>query len=229
MAAAATAWTHFLTRSLATRLDPDTFSSYAELLSTKYLLPKSHLCEIFLRPTSENDASLDPRIPRFLQVLLGLELVDTPGILRALWKWSSFGKDAENSGDGEESGKAEGARKKRWSSSYASEEMLFYRLAKHISSGAGPRNNQEAVKLVLVCIQWMEIAAVASHGADEMLGLGGHAEDMGAATMALGTLLVAVVENGRVVGAFRGLPKGLYIYYFCGKKRVALLLSRGCR
>ncbi|RDW73519.1 Med5-domain-containing protein [Coleophoma cylindrospora] len=207
----ATAWTQFLSHSLATRLEPETFSSYVQILSCKHPLSKAHAAEIFLRPTSDNDVNLDPRIPRYLQVLLGLQLVDTPGILKALAKYSSFGREGEKDNVGHEN--PDGADKKektvRWRSSYAAEESLFYRLAKHISSGAAPRNTQEAVELILVSIKWMDLVSTAVH-ADETLGLGSHAEEMSAAIMALGTLLVAVTENGKVLNSFRGgCPKGI--------------------
>ncbi|KAL3427925.1 mediator complex subunit Med5 [Phlyctema vagabunda] len=215
---AAAVWSQFLSHSLATRLEADTFSSYVQILSTKHPLSGSHICEIFLRPAPENEISLDPRIPRYLQVLLGLDLVDTPGILRALGKYSSFRKDPDGgvgapgtaaTANGAQNATAKsGKGKGRWSSSYAAEEMLFYRLAKHVSSGAGPRNTQDAVESILVAISWMDMVAAAVHG-DETLGLGNHAQEMGAATVALGTLIVALTESQKILGAFRGgCPKG---------------------
>jgi mediator of RNA polymerase II transcription subunit 5 len=220
-------WQTFLDHSLATRLDAGTFESYVKILSTQYPLPTSRISDLFLRPTEHNDVSLDPRIPRFVQVLLGQELVTAPSVLRALLRWSSYGasegakegdnghadRDKEGKGDGgQENGNAQlkGRKKderKRWTNSYATEEILFYRLAKLISSGNAPSNTQEAVELILVCIKWMDTVFSASQTAHEMLGGlgGGHTEEMNAQTMALGTLMVAVVENGRVL---RALGKG---------------------
>lgn len=217
-------WQAFLFHSLATRLEPDTFSSYAEILQSKHPLTPARITELLLRPTSNNDASLDPRIPRYLQVLLGLELVTVPSILRALLKYSTHRalNGDENSTDADVSGREEtqtdnGSKKRKqdgpshWTNSYAAEETMFYRLAKHISSGTAPKSIQEAVELVLVSIQWMKSIALATQAAQPTLNLAStRAEEMNAQTMALGTLLVAIVENGQVLHALsKGrAPKG---------------------
>ena len=252
--ASAAQWTTFLTHSLAARLEPDTFSSYAQLLSAKHPLSPSRIADIFLRTTEYNDVSLDPRVPRYLQVLLGAELIDAAGILKALARYSTFLREAASSVPSQDVVEIEGEHKmegveaaegggggldnqkpepkkggkaervvRRWSNSYAAEEMLFYRLAKHISSGAGPRNVQEAVQLVLVCRQWMAMVSVA----DDILGLGvhGNSEEINAAIMALGTLMVAVVENERVVAALAGkCPKGISALV----SRTQLRMKGGC-
>jgi mediator of RNA polymerase II transcription subunit 5 len=205
-------WSQLLTRSLATRLDPETFTSYAELLAAKHPAPSSYLADLFLRPTSTNHGSLDPRVPRYLQALLDLGLVNLVGILGALRRYSTFGVVA---GEGEEGAQAMGAereakqaaqvggggRRRRWTNSYTVDEMLFYRLAGAVSAGKTPRGAQEAAELVRACVAWMQMVTRAGHGANEMLGLGGHplAEEMNNAGVALGVLVVAVVDNGRVV------------------------------
>jgi mediator of RNA polymerase II transcription subunit 5 len=207
-------WQHFLARSLATRLEPSDFESYVQLLSTKHPLPASRISDLFLQPTEYNDASLDPRVVRYVQVLVHLGLVTVPSVLRAMWKCSSF-RDQDGGGprsglvdsnpeDGnggvEKLGKREEG--KRWSNSYIAEETLFYRLTKYISSGAAPRDTQEAVELVLACVQWMRTVVSVQHAAQEMLGLAQtHTAEMNAQNMALGTLIVAAVENGRVLHA----------------------------
>lgn len=150
--------------------------------------------------------------------MLGLELVTVPSILRALHRYSSFGIQAESSLDNEDgdNGGSEEKEKdkthsknkwKRWAHSYATDEMLFYRMAKCITSGTAPRNIQQAVELILVCIQWMELVTPAANAQHEILNLGVHgsAEEISATTMALGTLLVAVIDNVYVI---RVLSKG---------------------
>jgi mediator of RNA polymerase II transcription subunit 5 len=209
-------WQHFLARSLATRLEPSDFESYVQLLSTKHPLPASRISDIFLQPTEYNDSSLDPRVVRYVQVLVHLGLVTVPSVLRAMWKCSSFRDqdgggarsglvDNNNSGDGNGEVEMLGKREetgKRWSNSYIAEETLFYRLTKYISSGAAPRDTQEAVELVLACVQWMRTVVSVQHAAQEMLGLAQtHTAEMNAQNMALGTLIVAAVESGRVLHA----------------------------
>lgn len=152
-----------------------------------------------------------------MQVLVHLGLVTVPSVLRAMWKCSSFrdqdgggarsGLVDNNSGNGNGIGEMEklGKREetgKRWSNSYIAEETLFYRLTKYISSGAAPRDTQEAVELVLACVQWMRTVVSVQQAAQEMLGLAQtHTAEMNAQNMALGTLIVAAVESGRVLHA----------------------------
>lgn len=218
---AAQTWSKFLSHSLATRLDPENFESYAQLLSSKHPLSPKHISDLFVRPSTTNEGSLDPRTPRYLQVLLGLELVNIPAILRALQKYSTFGtvlevrdtegpsKDAE--ADGEDDGRKAGERIKRWTNSYATEETIFYQAARYITSGSAPKDIQETIDLVLVLIKWINLVTPAGNKANEMLNLGHtQAQEMSATTIALGTLMVAVVDNGRVVQALskKSCPKG---------------------
>lgn len=210
---AATTWQTFLTHSLATRLEPEKFESFVQILESKNRLSPSHISDIFLRPTKSNIAAPDPRIPRYVQSLLALKLVTVSSVLRALLRYSTaadqtihdgaLGADQTNAA--QTGGKDGGADHidqtgKRWRNSYATEEMLFYRLAKSITSGTAPKDIQEASELILVLIQWMEIILAAYHAAQGMLELGGgHMEELNAQIMALGTLVIAAVENQKVL------------------------------
>jgi mediator of RNA polymerase II transcription subunit 5 len=198
-------WQTFLDHSLATRLDPETFESYVQILSSKQPLSASLISDIFLRPTECNTVALDPRIPRYVQILLSLELVTVPSLLRALLRYSTSIQEQEN-----ETQEGDKKKVKRWSNSTASEETLFYRLAKTISSATAPRTMQEAVELMRVCIQWMETGLAASNAAQGMLEPG-KTEEMNAHTMALGTLVVAAVENAQVITVLgkASAPKGM--------------------
>lgn len=201
-------WQTFLDHSLATRLDPETFESYVQILSSKQPLPPSPISDIFLRPTETNTSSLDPCIPRYVQILLALELVTVPSLLRALLRYSSSKVVQEQ--DNEAQGGEKKKNVQRWSNSTASEETLFYRLARSISSATAPRTMQEAVELIRICIQWMETELAASNTAQGMLEPG-RTEEMNAHTMALGTLVVAVVENAQVINVLgkASAPKGM--------------------
>jgi len=204
------AWAKFLSHSLASRLDPETFESYVQILSVKQPLSPANISDVFLRPTEDNNATLDPRIPRYLQSLLRLELLDIPAILKALQKYSTFGiqdgntemKSAEAAGENNEAENPKGGNKRtRWANSYAAEEMLFYRMAKYISSGTSPKNTQEGVEMLLLSIQWMELVTTAGQKAHEILNLDGHNKhaEINATTMALGTLIVALVDNPLII------------------------------
>jgi mediator of RNA polymerase II transcription subunit 5 len=214
---AAQPWSKFLSHSLATRLDTETFESYVQLLAAKHPLSPSQISDLFLRPSETNDVSLDPRIPRYIQAMLALDLVTVTSVLRALHRYSSFGIQAETShndsngekldADGEkEKEKSNGKKKwKRWTHSYATDEMLFYRMAKFITSGSAPRSIQQAVELILVCIQWMELVTTAASAQQEILNLAEHGNEISATAMALGTLLAAAIDNAYIIQA---LSKG---------------------
>ncbi|KAF4613413.1 hypothetical protein G7Y89_g15474 [Cudoniella acicularis] len=210
---AISAWQTFLTRSLANRLDPVTFESFVQILSSKHPLSPYQVSNLFFRPTESNIVSLDPRISRYVPVLLGLELITVPSVLRALLRYSTASATSELHNREKNGGKGGGKKEevKRWVNSYAAEEMLFYRLAKQISSGIAPKDRQEAVELILVSMEWMEVVLATSNAAHGMLQLnGGHTEELNAQIMALGTLIVAAVENGEVMTALGkgSVPKG---------------------
>ncbi|CAG8962232.1 hypothetical protein HYFRA_00005285 [Hymenoscyphus fraxineus] len=201
---AVTAWQTFLNHSLATRLEPEKFESFVQILESKNRLSPSHISDIFLRPTKSSIASPDPRVPRYVQSLLALKLVTVPSVLRALLRYSTASGVNDNAQSLEDNAEGKDGEDeevpKRWRNSYATEEMLFYRLAKIIASGTAPKDMQEASELILVLIQWMEIILTAYNAAQGMLELGGgHMEELSAQIMALGTLVIAAVENQRVL------------------------------
>ncbi|EHK96562.1 putative Mediator of RNA polymerase II transcription subunit 5 [Glarea lozoyensis 74030] len=179
---------------LVSRLDNDTFTSYIPILLSQHPLPPSRIAEIFLEPNDSRILAPDPRVPRYIQILLTLGTVNAPAILRALLRYSTAGASAQ---DGQlEDGKA---KEGRWGNSYATEEMLFYRIAKFVSSGFAPKGNVEAGELLLVLVKWMETSLSAYHAAQGMLELGGMMEELTAQIMALGTLAIAVLENDGVM------------------------------
>lgn len=200
-------WQTFLTHSLATRLPPETFESYVHILNSKYPLSSSRICDIFLSPQAENSYSLDPRATKYIQILQSRQLVNVPSVLKALLNYSSFSKhngDNDN-GSGEASQqRMDGGQKgdqphKYWRNSYGAEETLFYRLASRIHSGGAPHDTNETVELVKASIQWMEVVIAANNSAEEMMELDEtHTREKNAQSMALGTLVIAVVENPRV-------------------------------
>ncbi|KAF8858611.1 Med5-domain-containing protein [Acephala macrosclerotiorum] len=209
-------WQTFLTNSLATRLPPETFEAYVQILNSKHPLSPNRICDIFLRPREGNDYSLDTRATKYIQILLSLDLVTIPAVLKTLLKFSSFSKQSEerngHSDPGKHAQNGNGEKNKNrgpaqwWRNSYGAEETLFYRLAKIISSGSPSSKMDDPTELVKACIQWMEMVISAGHAAQEMMGLDQtHTQEKNAQNMALGTLVIAVVENAQVVHA---LSKG---------------------
>jgi mediator of RNA polymerase II transcription subunit 5 len=200
-------WAKFFSRSLATRLDPETFTSFVQIISAKHPLSPAHICDIFLRPIPDNDSSPDPRVPQYLQAMLGLGVITIPVILKTLLRYSTFGWQSD---EGE--GKPKGGDSPKWTNSYSTEEILLYRMAKAVSTGTSPKTSQEAVELLLVAIHWMDIVAKVGQAANEILSLSGnnHVAEIAATTMALGTLVVAMVDNQQVLKVLSqgSAPKG---------------------
>ncbi|KLU88418.1 hypothetical protein MAPG_07403, partial [Magnaporthiopsis poae ATCC 64411] len=186
-------WLLFLSRCLATRLDPDTFDSYAVLLYAQHPLPPRAIADIFLRPRPGNSDFLDPRIPPYLQILLGHNYVDALSILEAMYRYSTShtqsqagmpassedGEDEKqgsgvdgNDGSAAAAGKNNGRRRRKpvWGSSYAAEEHTFYRLTKSIANGSGIRSFRDAIEIARVMARWMNLftAAAAAFAADPM-------------------------------------------------------------
>ncbi|KAI9646513.1 mediator complex subunit [Ciborinia camelliae] len=215
--AAIATWQTLLKNSLASRLDCEPFTDYIRILSSRNPLPSPYICEIFLRPVNYNDITIDPRILRYSQILLAEGLVDCAGILQGLLRYSSLwsyrqdGHMQNEANLGVEKTKGVKEGNKRWKNSYSAEEMMLYRLAKTVSTGVRPKNVQEAVDLLVVSIQWMNMVAVAmGQGAHEMLDMEAHADEIGMVGMALGTLMVAVVGNAKILGVIEKgrCPKG---------------------
>lgn len=215
--AAIATWQKLLNNSLASRLDPEPFTDYIRILSSRNPLPSPYICEIFLRPDTYNDITIDPRVLRYIQILLAEGLVDCAGILRGLLKYSSlwsYRQDAHiqnETHNGREKVRRVKEGSKRWKNSYAAEEMMLYRLAKTVATGVRPKNVQEAVDLLVVCIQWMNMVSLGmGQGAHEILDMGAHVEEIGMVGMALGTLMVAVVGNSKILEVLQKgrCPKG---------------------
>ncbi|RKF60016.1 Mediator of RNA polymerase II transcription subunit 5 [Erysiphe neolycopersici] len=184
-------WRTFLERCLASRLETDRFSKYVILLYQRSPLLSSQICSIFLSPILQNNYCIDPKSIRYIICLLGLGYVDIPNILNALWDYSTCRTIATQISPEEE--------KNAWVNSFTAEETIFYRLAKAISSGSVPRMTREAVDTVRACTQWMEGAILASRSQHELPTLvPSQIAEMNAQNMALGTLVVSIVESSIV-------------------------------
>lgn len=193
-------WTKFLARCESRRLDPEKFACFVPMLYSKHRLPPAVIADLVMRPTRSNREALDPRTPLYLGVLLKLRMVDLGGVLRALLRYSSLHgevrkgqqeEDEEMGNGGQQGGndrKQQQQKRKlpavRWRSSYAAEEIIFWRLIKAVSnsnvtgqgqgqpagggSGAnntnsknegivGIRNGGDAVSVLKAVTQWMAL------------------------------------------------------------------------
>lgn len=208
-------WSTFLSISLAKQLEPEDFSNLVQIQHGKQPISASQLCDLFLRPTEFNDFSLNVRVRLWLPGLQTLGLINVPAVLRAMKKYSTFGNQA---GDSDRKNGAvegvEGAKSKpkwnRWTDSYYSDEVLFYSMAKYITSGRTPENTQLAVGLLLVCIQWMELVYNSRQVVSDMLIPNNKQASIANAATALAALMVGVVDNANIrkVLSHGNAPKG---------------------
>ncbi|KXJ93094.1 mediator complex, subunit Med5 [Microdochium bolleyi] len=193
-------WKGFMSRCISSRLDPETFDSYAALLHSKHPLPTVAVADIVFRPHESNSESLDPRIPRYVQVLVQRGLVNTPSILQALWRYSSsqaFAQDQQQH---------DGRRPLIWRSSYAAEEVIFYRLTKAVGLGSGIKCAADAIQVCQVMARWMTLftAASAAFAQQELMMGQVHTaaqSEMEAARAAFVMLLLSVCDNPAVLHA----------------------------
>ncbi|KAI1438531.1 mediator of RNA polymerase II transcription subunit 5 [Xylaria sp. CBS 124048] len=196
-------WVKFLSRSLSSRIDPEEFDSYVGILYNKHPLSPVAIADICLQPQPSNQESLDPRVSRFLQVLIQRKFIDTPSILNALHKYSTSQIYLPSTTGPDDHHRIP----LRWTNSYGPEEVLFYRLSKSVRLGTGIKSPSEALRICVSMSRWMTMftAASAAFAQDVMGQLQGTVRDeMEAARAAFVMLLLGVCENENVL---RGLSR----------------------
>ncbi|KAF3811437.1 Mediator of RNA polymerase II transcription subunit 5 [Colletotrichum gloeosporioides] len=202
-------WNEFIAKSLATRLDPDKFESYVPFLQAKHPLPPSVVADLFLRPQPHNHESLDPRVPRFLQVLSDLNYIDTPSILEALYKYSTSRAHSREAAQASNGGNP-ASQTLRWASSYSAEEVMFYRLTKSVAQGTAITNTETGLAIAKIMASWIALFtdAATAFTVDVMGQLQNSQarEEMESARAAFVALLLGVCENHTVMKAF-GSPE----------------------
>ncbi|ROW06053.1 hypothetical protein VMCG_04710 [Cytospora schulzeri] len=221
-------WDRFLQQALVQRLDFDKFAEYAPLLHSRYPLGPAPVADLLLRPATWNRYTLDPRVPLYMQTLLDLKYIDTPAILKALYRYSTCHVLADRKNAEQKQNEAEGGDKTsdkqhkdgnkevtRWQSSFSSEEVIFYRLTKAVAQGAAIKNSRDSLEVSTVMAQWMVLFTAASAAfppeEDVMMGGAGGArrdkvsqqskDDMENSRAAFVMLLLGVCENHVVLEA----------------------------
>ncbi|RYO98619.1 hypothetical protein DL764_007041 [Monosporascus ibericus] len=198
-------WNRFLEQCISSRLDPETFESYVPLLTSKYPLPPAAIADVFLRPQPSNHESLDPRIPRYIQVLTQRRLIDTPSILKALYKYSTSHTQAQKAGHHPLEDAQARTISLRWGSSYSSEEVVFYRLTKAVGLGTGIKSASDALEVCKIIANWMFLftSASAAFAQDVMCQLHNaqSKDEMEGSRAAFVMLLLSVCENRTVLSA----------------------------
>lgn len=204
-------WAKFLDQCLTQRIDEDVFASKVSVLSARNPIPPSAVADILLRPQPANRESLDPRIPRYMHVLIERKLIDTPSLLNALYKYSTSHNQAEATGQHHHLASAAALAEQhapaemRWKSSYGQEETIFYRLTKANGLGTCVRSARESLEVCKAIAKWMVLfTAAATAFSQEMMGhihLAESRDDMETSRAAFVMLLLGVCENQVVLKA----------------------------
>ncbi|KAK8047744.1 Mediator of RNA polymerase II transcription subunit 5 [Apiospora saccharicola] len=201
-------WAKFLDQCLTQRIDEDVFASKVSVLSARNPIPPSAVADILLRPQPANRESLDPRVPRYMHVLIERKLIDTPSLLNALYKYSTSHNQAEAVA-GQHLSAASLAEHApagmRWKSSYGQEETIFYRLTKANGMGTCVRSARESLEVCKAIAKWMVLfTSAAAAFSQEMMGhlhLAESRDDMETSRAAFVMLLLGVCENQVVLKA----------------------------
>ncbi|KAI9701579.1 MAG: mediator complex subunit [Candelina mexicana] len=202
-------WTKLLDRCLLARVKGPKFSAFCKALYSKNPISSSKLANIFIKPRASSALTVDPLIPSYIECLLALEQISVPDALRTLLRYSRlYHSDEALDPRGDQS---EDTNELYNGSDL--EEILLFRYAKCFTTGGRPKNAHEAYSTLKAVATWMS-AIVTASTKDEMMqdlaGVGNSTQPEAIAVReAVGMLVVALAENGRVMSVLDGqCPKG---------------------
>jgi mediator of RNA polymerase II transcription subunit 5 len=159
-------WNKFFAGCIAKRVESEQFQRVVEVVQKDYPLPPAAIADIFLRPTPTNHISLDPSVPLYLQTLANLGYIDTPSILKALYKYSSSQDHVRSAQPLSGDANAEQAQKEKetqcWSNSYWVEEYMFYRLIGVIVENRTEQDSRTVLEIVRIVSKWMGLFTAVS-------------------------------------------------------------------
>lgn len=192
-------WANFIDKCVRERLDTDRFQPFVALVQRTHRLPSAVIADLLLRPSPNNSASLDPRIPMYLQVLGNLGYVDMTSILRAMYQYSSSHTlvESQQGGLGDTTNEETQQQKIRWKNSYWAEDHLFYALTRWVVEGRAVKDSKTALELVNILSKWIALFTAASAAfATDMLGQVQNIQiEMESARAGLVAVLICLREN----------------------------------
>ncbi|KAI9831464.1 MAG: hypothetical protein M1819_005063 [Sarea resinae] len=199
-------WTHFIDRCLLSRIPVEKFESFFVVFYDKHPVTGSQLASLLLRPRTANALSFDPLVFSYAERLLALDRIGVVEILLSLLKTSRLhcsNDSTTSAADGSDNSP------KLYNCSEL-EELLLYRVGKLFTTGQKPKGDREAWAVLNAVSQWMS-AMVAASARDEIVqdidGTAKHLEpETVALSGALGTLVLAVAENMRMVNILSSSP-----------------------
>jgi mediator of RNA polymerase II transcription subunit 5 len=192
-------WTAFFEKCVRQRISEEKFETFVPFYQSDHPLPPAVIADLILKPQPHNNHTLDPRVPLYVQTLARLKCVDTPSILKALYKYSTSHTQSQPAYEGlDPAGDV-----LRWQSSYAYEDYFFYNLTKAVAHGTAIRSPRDALEVSKIVAKWMDLftAASTAFAADVMGSLenAGAREEMESARAAFVALLLRVLENDMVL------------------------------
>ncbi|KAI9757383.1 MAG: mediator complex subunit [Candelina submexicana] len=197
-------WTKLLDRCLLARVKGPKFSAFCKALYSKNPIASSKLANIFIRPRASSALTVDPLIPSYIECLLALEQISVPDALRTLLRYSRLYHS-------DEALYPRGDQSEDINNLYHGpdlEQILLFRYAKCFITGGRPKNAHEAYSTLRAVATWMS-AIVTASTKDEMMqdlaGVGNSTQPEAIAVReAVGMLVVALAENGRVMSVLDG-------------------------
>lgn len=217
-------WAHFLDRCVRERLDTERFQTFVSVVQKSHRLPSRAIADLLLRPSPSNNASLDPRIPLYLQTLGSMGYIDMPSILEAMYKYSSSHTLVESQqalpdktgDDGHKNGiETQDRLQKRtwWINSYWQEDHIFYALTKWVVEGRAIKDHHTALDLIKILSKWIMLFTAASSAlATDFLGRVQNAQvELESSRAGLVAVLLCIRENHVLRGAIsKPAAKGEY-------------------
>lgn len=200
-------WAGFIAKCLAQRKESGDFEKWITHLALKQPLPPGAVADLLLRPQPHNNEFLDPRIPRYLDILSTKQYVDTASILEALYKYSTSHTLLRHAVDQSRNGDNRIPDVQRWRSSYGAEEIMFYRLTKAVAQDTAIHRTEDALRIGNIVSKWMTLftdvsAAFTMDAVDHISAEAAQARDeMESARAAFVALLLGVCENPVVLKA----------------------------
>lgn len=193
-------WDVLIRNSFERRLPAEQFDKFVKQLGDRSPIPGSRLAVVFLERVAQTTNWNDPRLPIYLDVLLDKSLIDTSDVLNGLLLHSTTRK-TQQPGEQQDHPPSDGTLQ------YTPqlESVLLLQLTRKYLSTARPKTQIEARLTFRALHDWT--SAVVTHITNEtmMHALGAEVQqqdhfDGALIRDAIGQLLIAVLENGKMIG-----------------------------
>jgi hypothetical protein len=152
------AWSRLIQKSLYTRLDDKKFEEYAKFLYEESPLPSAAISQILLQPHERRKHGYrDPRLPRYVAILLRLGHVNEADVLRVLLQYSrlreggSGGRTATTAKDGG------GSAEERMYNSLDLDDLVLDRVARRVATTHQNLSKRDLWNITVALTEWMRL------------------------------------------------------------------------